>query len=82
MLSRSFSFFVILQLLMDATELARWTRFASRGGIGKCTAVTDCVAEEPGDLMFLTDDEITVLMQLPDQEGVYLVRVLTLLFLS
>ena len=38
---------------MDATELARWTRFAAKGGIGKCTALCDCVAENDGDLMFL-----------------------------
>ena len=38
---------------MDATELARWTRFAAKGGIGQCTALCDCVAENDGDLMFL-----------------------------
>lgn len=38
---------------MDATDLARWTRFATKGGIGKCTAVHDCVAERLEDLMFL-----------------------------
>ena len=39
---------------MDAHELARWTRFAAKGGIGKCTAVVDCIAQEMGeDLMFL-----------------------------
>lgn len=38
---------------MDANELGRWTRFAAKGGIGKCTAIQDCVAEEPEDLMFL-----------------------------
>jgi hypothetical protein len=57
---------------MDAAELARWTRFAAKGGIGKCTAIQDCVAERPEDLMFLKDDEIIVLMQFPDQEGLYL----------
>lgn len=57
---------------MDATELGRWTRFAAKGGIGKCTAVQDCVAEEPDDLMFLKDDEIIVLMHLLDQEDVFL----------
>ncbi|KII83925.1 hypothetical protein PLICRDRAFT_76171, partial [Plicaturopsis crispa FD-325 SS-3] len=56
---------------MDAAELARWTRFAAKGGIGKCTAVKDCVAERAEDLMFLKGDEITVLLQLPEQE-VYL----------
>ncbi|KAJ7577002.1 hypothetical protein C8J56DRAFT_766742, partial [Mycena floridula] len=57
---------------MEATELARWTRFAAKGGIGKCTATHDCIAESPEDLMFLKDDVITVLLQLPDDEGQYL----------
>ncbi|KAL5495886.1 hypothetical protein ACEPAI_1350 [Sanghuangporus weigelae] len=57
---------------MDGTELARWTRFAAKGGIGKCTAVQDCVAESPEDLMFLKDDQIIVLMQLSGQTGFYL----------
>ncbi|KAH9022025.1 hypothetical protein EDB85DRAFT_1812155, partial [Lactarius pseudohatsudake] len=57
---------------MDAAQLSRWTRFASKGGIGKCIALQDCVAREPDDLMFLKDDEITVLMQLPDEDGIYL----------
>ncbi|KAF9459090.1 rab-GTPase-TBC domain-containing protein [Collybia nuda] len=57
---------------MDASELARWTRFAAKGGIGKCTAVLDCVAESAEDLMFLKDDEITVLMQIPDKTNLYL----------
>lgn len=38
---------------MDAPELARWTRFAAKGGIGKCTATMDCIAEGEEDLMFL-----------------------------
>ena len=38
---------------MDASELGRWTRFAAKGGIGKCTAIQDCVAEKAEDLMFL-----------------------------
>lgn len=39
---------------MNAQDLARWTRFADKGGIGKCTALIDCVAEEMSeDLMFL-----------------------------
>ncbi|KZP21793.1 hypothetical protein FIBSPDRAFT_690748, partial [Athelia psychrophila] len=57
---------------MDAAELARWTRFAAKGGIGKCTAVNDCVAEGADDLMFLKDDEVTVLMQIPEQADLYL----------
>jgi len=58
--------------MMDAKDLARWTRFANKGGIGKCTALADCVAQGSDDLMFLADDEITVLMQLPE-ENVFLV---------
>ena len=38
---------------MDAVDLARWTRFAAKGGIGRCTAIQDCIAESPEDLMFL-----------------------------
>ncbi|KAF8909967.1 hypothetical protein CPB85DRAFT_1376170 [Mucidula mucida] len=57
---------------MDGAELARWTRFAGKGGIGTCTATEDCVAENAEDLMFLKDDEIVVLMQLPNAEDVYL----------
>lgn len=38
---------------MKVHELARWTRFAAKGGIGKCTAVHDCVAQSSDDLMFL-----------------------------
>jgi hypothetical protein len=38
---------------MAAQELARWTRFAAKGGVGRCTATVDCVAREIGDLMFL-----------------------------
>lgn len=52
---------------MEARDLARWTRFANKGGIGRCTAVQDCVAQGTDDLMFLTDDEIVVLMQLPEE---------------
>lgn len=38
---------------MDASDLSRWTRFAAKGGIGKCTALQDCVAQGVEDLMFL-----------------------------
>ncbi|KAF7323173.1 Rab-GAP TBC domain-containing protein [Mycena chlorophos] len=51
---------------MEATELARWTRFAAKGGIGKATATGDCVAEAADELMFLKNDEIVVLLQLTD----------------
>ncbi|KAG5641671.1 hypothetical protein DXG03_004452, partial [Asterophora parasitica] len=59
-------------MAMEAAELARWTRFAAKGGIGKCTAIEDCVAESADDLMFLKDDEITVLMQLTEPQGIFL----------
>ena len=62
---------------MEAKDLARWTRFANKGGIGKCTALHDCVAQGTDDLMFLADDEITVLMQL-QEENIYLVSLLSL----
>jgi hypothetical protein len=38
---------------MDALELARWTRFAAKGGIGRCTALRDHIAQDGEDLMFL-----------------------------
>ncbi|CUA69556.1 TBC1 domain family member 2A [Mus musculus] [Rhizoctonia solani] len=56
---------------MESADLARWQRFASKGGIGTSTALVDRIAERDGDLMFLKDDEIIVLMQLP-QAGYYL----------
>ncbi|KZT40376.1 hypothetical protein SISSUDRAFT_966536, partial [Sistotremastrum suecicum HHB10207 ss-3] len=56
---------------MDAADLGRWTRFAAKGGIGKCTALKDRVAEGTQDLMFLAGDEIVVLMQLTE-ENVFL----------
>ncbi|THU89072.1 hypothetical protein K435DRAFT_678657 [Dendrothele bispora CBS 962.96] len=56
---------------MDAAELSRWTRFAVKGGIGKCTATH--VAEGNEDLMFMKDDVITVLMQNPNMDCVYLI---------
>ena len=79
---------------MDASQFSRWTRFAKKGGIGRCVAMKNCAAEHPGDLMFfevhsflflsslflLTQagkgDEITVLMQLSDEDGLFLVRLL------
>jgi len=38
---------------LEPVELARWSRFAAKGGIGKCTATCDCVAESADDLMFM-----------------------------
>jgi hypothetical protein len=80
---------------MDASQFSRWTRFAKKGGIGKCVALKNCAAEHPGDLMFFKvhpflflslfslthtgkGDEITVLMQLSDEDGLFLVRFLFL----
>ncbi|KAF8502600.1 hypothetical protein F5888DRAFT_1600786, partial [Russula emetica] len=57
---------------MDASQFSRWTRFAKKGGIGKCVALKNCAAEHPGDLMFFKGDEITVLMQLSDEDGLFL----------
>ncbi|KAF7798221.1 hypothetical protein EIP86_009438 [Pleurotus ostreatoroseus] len=57
---------------MDANELGRWTRFAAKGGIGKCTATQDCIAEGAEDLMFMKGDDIVVLMQLPGEDDMYL----------
>ncbi|KAF9446704.1 hypothetical protein P691DRAFT_640329, partial [Macrolepiota fuliginosa MF-IS2] len=57
---------------MDAVQLARWTRFAAKGGIGKCSATTDCIAQNKEDLMFLKGDEIVVLMRIPESDEVYL----------
>ena len=37
---------------MEAAELARWIHFAAKGGIGKCKATVDCVAECSDDPMF------------------------------
>ena len=53
---------------MEATELARWTRFAAKGGIGRCTAVQDCVAEQEQDLMFLkVCPFVKMVFQAPDR---------------
>ena len=40
-------------MVLEPAELARWSRFAAKGGIGKCTATCDCVAESTDDLMFM-----------------------------
>lgn len=37
---------------MDAAEFSRWTRFAKKGGIGRCVALKNCAAAHPDDLMF------------------------------
>ncbi|THV02137.1 hypothetical protein K435DRAFT_792803 [Dendrothele bispora CBS 962.96] len=48
---------------MDAAELSRWTRFAAKGGIAKCTAKHERVAEGNEGLMSMKDGVSTVLMQ-------------------
>ena len=40
-------------LNMKVHDMAHWTKFAANGGIGKGTAVHDCVAQSHDDLMFL-----------------------------
>jgi len=42
-----------LAMGFEPADLARWIRFAAKGGIGKCKALCDCVAKSPDDLMFL-----------------------------
>ncbi|KAF8970807.1 hypothetical protein BDZ97DRAFT_1652125 [Flammula alnicola] len=61
---------------LKAPELARWTGLATNSGIGKCPALSDCVAECSIQLpMILCDNEIAVLYRLSDQEGFYLVGI-------
>ncbi|KZT53458.1 hypothetical protein CALCODRAFT_405494, partial [Calocera cornea HHB12733] len=57
---------------MDAPQLTRWTRFAAKGGIGRGTALRDCVAEGPDDLMFMQGDEIVFLMSVAGEHGRFL----------
>ncbi|THU88730.1 hypothetical protein K435DRAFT_561833, partial [Dendrothele bispora CBS 962.96] len=57
---------------MDVAELPCWTRFAAKGGIGKCTATHACVFERNQDLVFMKDDVITVLMRVPSVYLIYL----------
>lgn len=38
---------------LEPADLARRPRSAAKGGIGKCMAHCDCVAESSDDLMFL-----------------------------
>ncbi|RPD56213.1 hypothetical protein L226DRAFT_212249 [Lentinus tigrinus ALCF2SS1-7] len=59
-------------MAMDASELGRWTRFAVKGGIRKCTAQQDCIAEHQEDLMLMKDDEILVLMQISGYVDLFL----------
>ena len=38
---------------LEPADMAQWTRFVAKGGVGKCVAQCDCVAESSDDLMFL-----------------------------
>lgn len=59
---------------MNAQDLARWTRFAGKGGIGKCTALVDCVAQEMGeDLMFLKVSLPTIGRSMADTVNEFLI---------
>ncbi|GAA5864945.1 hypothetical protein JCM8547_004244 [Rhodosporidiobolus lusitaniae] len=54
---------------LSPVDLARWNRFARKGGIGTAMARKDKVSEEQGrDLMFLEGDEVVVLMDLGGAE--------------
>ncbi|KAM0754977.1 hypothetical protein T439DRAFT_322036 [Meredithblackwellia eburnea MCA 4105] len=58
---------------LSAPDLARWEKFArSKGGIGKAVAKSDKVARSAEDLMMLEGDDVTVLLSLDQQEGIYL----------
>ena len=57
---------------LSATDLARWAKFALKGGIGKAVAKADRLADLDEDLMFLQEDEVVVLLDLDD--GDFLVR--------
>ncbi|KAK4698986.1 hypothetical protein P7C70_g7283, partial [Phenoliferia sp. Uapishka_3] len=58
---------------LSAPDLARWSKFALKGGIGTATATTDVEAEdEEADLMMLEGDEIVVLLDLNDSNGNFL----------
>jgi hypothetical protein len=77
--------------LATGLEPANLARYAAKGGIGKCVAQCDCIAECSNDLMFfkgvlldldtsfvsyLLQDDITVLLHIPDQENIFLVCIL------
>ena len=51
---------------LSASSVARWYRFAHKGGIGRCVALADKIAEEQDSLMFLQGDVIIVLQDLHD----------------
>ncbi|WRT66684.1 uncharacterized protein IL334_003644 [Kwoniella shivajii] len=49
---------------LDPRELNDLIALAERGGIGKGVALTDCVAEEPDQLMYISGDELILLRDL------------------
>lgn len=57
-----------------SSDLAKWERFAQKGGIGSAVATKDQEQLDPSDLMFLQDDHIVVLLDLGHDR--YLVRVI------
>ncbi|UOH83298.1 hypothetical protein LQV05_006023 [Cryptococcus neoformans] len=46
---------------VDLRELNALTQLANRGGLGSAIALTDCVAEEPDQLMYIRNDHLIVL---------------------
>lgn len=51
---------------LSAQNVLKWSRFADKGGIGRCVALSDKIAEEQDSLMFLQGDVIIVLQDLHD----------------
>ncbi|ODN97903.1 hypothetical protein I350_07538 [Cryptococcus amylolentus CBS 6273] len=49
---------------LDLRELTQLIHLADRGGIGQATANTDCVAEQPDQLMFIQGDHLVLLRDL------------------
>ncbi|TYJ52193.1 hypothetical protein B9479_007208 [Cryptococcus floricola] len=49
---------------LDLRELTQLIHLADRGGIGTATANTDCVAEQPDQLMFIRGDRLVLLRDL------------------
>ncbi|ODO08309.1 hypothetical protein L198_00032 [Cryptococcus wingfieldii CBS 7118] len=49
---------------LDLRELTQLIHLADRGGIGEATANTDCVAEQPDQLMFIQGDHLVLLRDL------------------
>ncbi|RHZ54910.1 hypothetical protein Glove_421g11 [Diversispora epigaea] len=53
-------------LTQNSTKLERLHQFAEKGGIGKCVATQDTIANSQVDLMFYTGEVITVLKHIKD----------------